>query len=385
MTSSTAAPAARTSARFTARFATDGEVENWDEHVTANPNGGNLLQSAAFAAVKRNFGWDVRHLVLEPAGAAATAPGEAGADEARPSYNLVLEKSFPLLGRFWYLIKGPDVAGVEDVPAALEAIGEFTRRERLNVFAVKIEPDIVDSEQARAVLSGAGLVKTFNLQPNDSTALLDISEEPNKVLRSLHSRGRNAVRRAEREGVQVEVAEPTEENYRAMHALMTGTLSAKSRSGTQVRSFEYYRQFWTEFTRRGQGRLYFVHENGRPSVGAFVITYGRKATYKDGGSLQKRSQYGDSHLVQWQAINDAKQAGCTEYDFCGTPPAEKLKDTSHPFHGLGLFKTSFTKTVTDFVGCWDYVVDPVRYRVWTAVGEKAARQLYTRRTGQQFY
>ncbi|WP_433876069.1 lipid II:glycine glycyltransferase FemX [Sinomonas atrocyanea] len=367
---------------FTARFANDTEIENWDKHVTANPNGGNLLQSAAFAAVKRNFGWDVRHLVLEPRGSHG---GGAGEHEAQPSYNLVLEKSFPLLGRFWYLIKGPDVAAAEQVPAALAAVKEFVLRERLGVFAVKIEPDIVDSDSSRALLTGAGLVKVPNLQPNDSTAILDISTEPRLILKSLHSRGRNAVRRAEREGVEVVEAEPTLENYRTMHALMTGTLNSKSRTGVQVRSFDYYRQFWTEFTQRGQGRLYFVYENGRPSVGAFVINYGRKGTYKDGGSLQKRTQYGDSHLVQWTAINRVKELGCTEYDFCGTPPADRLKDTSHPFHGLGLFKTSFTKTVTDFVGCWDFVIDPLRYRAWTTAGERIARRLYTRRTGQQFY
>jgi lipid II:glycine glycyltransferase (peptidoglycan interpeptide bridge formation enzyme) len=384
LSSLTARPTARPATAFTARFASPDEIAHWDEHVTANPNGGNLLQSEAFATVKRNFGWEVRFLVLEPA-AAVSREGSAEGEEAQPSYNLVLEKSFPVLGRFWYLIKGPGVTDIHEVPAALEGIKELVARENLGVFAVKVEPDLLDSEDARAVLAGAGLVKVPNLQPNDSTAILDISPEPRLVLKSLHSRGRNAVRRAEREGVEVVEAEPTLANYRIMHRLMTGTLNAKSSTGAQVRSFEYYRQFWTEFTSRGQGRLYFVYENGRPSVGAFVITYGRKATYKDGGSLQRRSQYGDSHLIQWTAINRAKELGCVEYDFCGTPPADRLKDTSHPFHGLGLFKTSFTKTVTDFVGCWDYVIDPLRYRAWTTAGERIARQLYTRRTGQQFY
>src|SRR6478609_8252804 len=42
---------------FTARFATAEEIENWDKHVTANPNGGNMLQSAAYASVKNGSGW----------------------------------------------------------------------------------------------------------------------------------------------------------------------------------------------------------------------------------------------------------------------------------------------------------------------------------------
>ena len=354
---------------FTARFASAEEVANWDNHVTANPNGGNLLQSEAFAEVKQHFGWKPLHLVYETSD--------------YTSYNLVLEKSFPVLGKLWYLIKGPDVAAVEDIPGIAAANAEFVKRAKLGVFAIKIEPDIILSEDAKRVIEGAGLVKTHNLQPNDSTALLDIAPEENQLLRNLHSRGRNAVRRAIREGVEVHNVEPTEENFRAMYGLMTTTVEAKSQ--VRVREYDYYRQFWTNFIGRGQGRSLFVYENGVPSVGAFVINYGRKGTYKDGGSLQKRSQYGDSHLVQWTAINQVKELGCTEYDFCGTPPSDKLKDTSNPFHGLGLFKTSFSKTVTDFVGCYDQVISPLKYKAWTAAGERVARQLYTRRTGRQFY
>jgi lipid II:glycine glycyltransferase (peptidoglycan interpeptide bridge formation enzyme) len=240
---------------FTARFATSEEVANWDSHVTANPNGGNLLQSEAFAEVKQHYGWKPLHLVYETAD--------------YTSYNLVLEKSFPLLGKLWYLIKGPDVAAVEDIPGIAAANAEFVKRARLGVFAIKIEPDIILSDSAREVIEGAGLVKTHNLQPNDSTALLDISPEENQLLRNLHSRGRTAVRRAIREGVEVHNVDPSEENFKSMYALMTDTVQAKSQ--VRVREYDYYRQFWTNFIKRGQGRLMFVYENGVPSVGAFVI------------------------------------------------------------------------------------------------------------------
>ncbi len=354
---------------ITARFATAAEVDQWDTLVTANPNGGNLLQSAAFAAVKANYGWDPQFIAFD------------GPDYT--SYNLVLQKSFPVLGKLWYFIKGPGVANVDEIPAMLDALRNFAKRARLNIFAAKIEPDVIASGEAHAVLQGAGLLKVPDLQPNDNTALLDISPEPSELLRKLHSRGRNAVRRALREEVEVVRMEATEATMRTMYGLMVGTIAVKSTN--TVRDFDYYRQFWTEFCSRGQGHFYFVYEDGVASVGAFVINYGAKATYKDGGSLQKRSQYGDSHLVQWVAINDMKERGAVEYDFCGTPPSDRLKDTTHPHHGLGLFKTSFSKTVTDFVGCYDLVLSPVRYRLWSGAGERVFRQLYTRRTGKQFY
>ncbi|MFJ3958995.1 lipid II:glycine glycyltransferase FemX [Arthrobacter sp. NPDC090010] len=354
---------------FTARFATAEEISRWDELVTANPNGGNLLQSEAYAEVKKHYGWDVLHVVYE------------GADFS--SYNLVLEKRFPVLGAYWYMIKGPDVSGVEDLPGIFAANSEFVAREKLGVFAIKIEPDIPATDTSRAVIRGLGAIKTPDLQPNDHTVVLDISPEPEGILKSLTSRGRNSVRRAQREGVEVKDMPATTESFQAMYALMNGTLQAKAT--VRPRGFDYFERFWGGFMERGQGHLYFVYENGVPSVGAFVINYGRKGTYKDGGSLQKRNQYGDSHLVQWQAMNAMKELGCVEYDLCGTPPADQVKDPEHPLYGLGLFKTSFSKTVIDFVGCYDQVLSPVKYKVWSRLGERVARRIHTRRTGQQFY
>ncbi|MHC6594555.1 lipid II:glycine glycyltransferase FemX [Arthrobacter sp. C152] len=354
---------------FTARFATAEEIENWDKHVTANPNGGNMLQSAAYASVKNGSGWKVRFLVLEGAGTS--------------SYNLVLEKKVPLLGRLWYLIKGPDLQTAQDLKPALEACAALVRSQKLNVFTIKIEPDVVDSAEAQAHLAAAGLAKAPNIQSNDSTALLDISGTGEEVFKAISSRARNAIRRAEREGCQVVRQEQGPDTYRALYDLMANTVNAKG--SMPLRSYDYYARFWDEFCDRGQGNFFFTYEDGKPSVGAFVINYGAKATYKDGGSTQNRKQYGDSHLVQWAAIRRMQELGCTEYDFCGTPPASRIKDKSHNLYGMGMFKTSFTKTVTDFVGCHDYVLAPLRNRIWLSGGEKVFRRIETARTGQQFY
>lgn len=368
---------------FTARFATPAEIEQWDDHVTANPNGGNMLQSASFAAVKAEHGWVPRHLVYE---GTTEVPGDDGALQERPvaSYNLVLEKKVPVLGRLWYMIKGPDVADIRDVPAILDANRRFITEQKLGVFAVKIEPDVLDSAENAAFLHRTGLVKQFNIQPNDSTAILDTTGDEEAVLKSLHSRGRNAVRRAIREGAEVEQVELTEENMKAMYALMDTV--GQGSANVNLRSYDYYRQFWRTFAAAGQGRLYFAYEDGKPSVGAYVIRYGNKGTYKDGGSTPRRKQYGDSHLVQWRALTDLKKDyGIVQYDFCGTPPVAELKNKDHHYYGLGLFKTSFTKSVIDYVGVWDQVIDPVAYKLWVNFLEKVMRQIWWRRTQQPFY
>ncbi|MDO4252262.1 MAG: peptidoglycan bridge formation glycyltransferase FemA/FemB family protein [Rothia sp. (in: high G+C Gram-positive bacteria)] len=363
---------------FKARFASNQEIAHWDEHVIANPNGGNLLQSASFAGVKAKYGWKPLYLVYEG------NTERDGVQQPMTSYNLVLEKRVPLLGKVWYMIKGPDVYSVEDIPAILAAHKALIEREKLGVFLVKIEPDIVADEQARALLTKAGLVKSWNIQPNDSTAILDTDKTEDEVLKSLHSRGRNAVRRSAREGCQVERVELSEQNMQAMYALMDTV--GQGNAQVHLRSYDYYRDFWTSFAQAGQGRLYFTYEDGQPSVGAYVINYGQKGTYKDGGSKPRRKQYGDSHQVQWRALTDLmKEQGIKTYDFCGTPPSDQLKNKDHHHYGLGLFKTSFTKTVIDYVGVWDHVLQPHKYKIWNQFAEKVMRGLWVRKTGQPFY
>ena len=41
--------------------------------------------------------------------------------------------------------------------------------------------------------------------------------------------------------------------------------------------------------------------------------------------------------------------------------------------------------VIDYVGVWDQVISPVKYKAWNTSVEKVMRQLWVRKTGQPFY
>lgn len=358
---------------FTARFATSAEVARWDEHVIANPHGGDMLQSASFADVKKQHGWKPVYMVHEPT------------DGSQPVYTLVLEKSFPALGRLWYMVKGPAVERVQDMVGFVQATEQFIRRDVKNVFLVKVEPVIPDSEEARAALIDAGLTQSLIIQPNDHTAVVNTDCDPEEIMKGMQSNGRNKLRRAIREEASVERVEVNEENMRTMYSLMQ--TARQGQLNVTLRPFSYYSRFWSNFANNGQGRLYFAYEDGEPSVGAFVVNYGPHATYKDGGSKPRRKQRGDAHLVQWTAMNDLiAEHGIKDYDLCGTPPSDQLKNEEHQFHGMGMFKTSFTKgQVVDYVGVWDQEISPAKVGIWNRAGERIARQLWVRTRREPFY
>ncbi|HZK19204.1 MAG TPA: peptidoglycan bridge formation glycyltransferase FemA/FemB family protein, partial [Treponemataceae bacterium] len=94
-----------------------------------------------------------------------------------------------------------------------------------------------------------------------------------------------------------------------------------------------------------QVRLYVAHaplENGDAgeALAAIIVLFakGGQAVYLYGASSNKKRNLMPAYLLQWTAIQDAKQFDCISYDFYGIPPTNN-KD--HPMHGLWRFKTGF--------------------------------------------
>lgn len=341
------------------RFATPEEKANWNVHILNNPDGGNVFSSLEYALQKQTGGYKDRFIFVDSL--AVT----------------VLEKSTPPLGKLWYLPKGPNVTSSKALFECLKSLEPFAKKH--GVFVVRIETELPRSQQP--TLSRHGLKKAAPIIPNPSTITLDISKDTETVLMSLPQKGRHAIRRAERDGVTTDQVPTNEKNCRKMYALLTDT--AKGQFG--IRSYNYYKTFWQRFEKAGYGQLFFATFEGKVVAGAFAMVYGQKSTYKDGASVRKRNAYGASHLLQWSVIEWAKSKGATLHDFCGSPPSDEITNSDHPHYGIGQFKTAFNKTVTDYIGCYDLVVSPVRYKAWSKLGERVYRHFYFKRTKDYYY
>ncbi|MDB5159846.1 MAG: putative Methicillin resistance protein [Candidatus Saccharibacteria bacterium] len=341
------------------RFATHKEILKWDALILSNPDGGNVFSSFEYAEQKTTGGYKHRFLIVNKL--AVT----------------VLEKNTPPLGKLWYLPKGPNVTSSKALFDTLKQIKPFAKKR--GVFAVRIETELLRTQQP--TVSRHGLQKAAPIIPNPSTITLDLKPSLDDILMSLPQKGRHAIRRAERDGVTVELVSSTDKNCKTMYKLLSET--AEGQFG--IRSYNYYKTFWQRFEKAGYGQLFFASYEGKVVAGAYAMVYGTKSTYKDGASIRKRTAYGASHFLQWNVIEWAKNHGASIHDFCGSPPSDELDNPDHPHHGIGLFKTAFNKTVTDYIGCYDLVISPVRYKAWTKLGERVYRHFYFKRTKDYYY
>lgn len=344
---------------MTARYATADEIANWDSLILQNPDGGNIFSSLEYSRIKKLTNYTPRYVI---------------------SGNLavtILEKQTPPLGRLWYLPKGPNVSSSKALFDTLKALSPLAKK--ANVFAIRIESELDRTSQP--TLERHGLRKAAPIIPNPSTITLDISRSLDDILLALPQKGRHAIRRAERDGVTVKQVPVTEVNAKKMFNLLSET--AEGQFG--IRSYNYYKTFWKEFETAGLGQLFFAYFEGKVVAGAYAMTFGQKSTYKDGASVRKRTAYGASHLLQWSVIEWAKSKGALIHDFCGSPPSDEIGNPAHPHYGVGLFKLSFSKEVSDFIGCYDYVLARPRYQAWKKIGERIHRRLYFERTKDYYY
>ena len=320
----------------------------------------NILQGEIFLQQKAKAGWKIHH--LEVAGRAVG----------------VMEKSLPLLGKVWYLPKGPSTTSVDDLDKVLAEL--IPKARTLGAVTMKIEPELPHDTDMSLLVEKYGLVKTTPIQYNYATVIVDLSPSLDDILMSFNQKGRHAIRRAERDGVVVKKVEPTDENCRLMYELLSQTGAA---AGFPVRSYAYYRDFYQSYG--VSGGLFIAYFDDQPVAGGFGMVQGKKSMYKDGASVRNRPAYGASHLLQWEMIKWAKSQGSLEHDLAGAPPRDQAHDTSHPFYSIGRFKRQFNKEITEYVGAYQVPVVGWKSRLWSKFLEKLVRKLYFMKHGESWY
>ncbi len=343
---------------MTARFATPDEISHWNDLVTANPDGGNILQGREFVEQKVSAGWTPRYLMIGDRAVAC------------------IEKHVLPMGKVWYCPKGPSVTSVRDLEQLLSELRPFAASH--GVFTVKIEPELDHTTD----MTGLGLIPTQPVQYNYSTVYVDLSPPLDDIMKNLHQKGRHAIRRAERDGVTVEAVPATDENCTVMYNLFRETAGG---AGFAIRPPEYYRSFYRAYQQDGRGQLFFALYEGKVVAGAFAMIQGTQSMYKDGASVRERTAYGASHLLQWHVIRWAKQKGSIRHDLAGVPPISDIKNPDHPFAGLARFKTSFNKQVTQYVGAFEVPISRWKTQLWRRLIEKVVRRLYFKRHHQSYY
>jgi len=331
----------------------------WDRALLALPSP-HVLQSWAWGAFKARHGWQALPLLF----------GDADEPVAAA---MVLRRRLPFLGlSVLYVPRGPaldwdDAALVEGVLAELERLA---RRQR--AILVKIDPDVYHPQDAPAFARRPGcapqvteLLRARGWLPSTqqiqfaNTVLLDLTPSEEDLLAGMKQKSRYNTRLARRRGVTVRSG--TSADLDLFYDLYAETAE---RDGFPIRPRAYYLDAWSSFFDLDRLRLLLAEVEGETVAGLILLLFGSTAWYMYGASSGRHRERMPNNLLQWEAILQARAAGCRLYDLWGAP--DQLDD-SDPMWGVYRFKLGLGGELARGLSAWDYPARPLLYRLYLDV------------------
>lgn len=178
------------------------------------------------------------------------------------------------------------------------------------------------------------------------------------LLKGMNQQWRRNIKKAVKEGVQVELGTGTE--LKAFHDLYVHTAERDHFTPRPLRYFE------TMFAAMGAEdperiKLYLARHQGDLVAATVLIRVGGHAWYAYGASSTEKREVRGSNACQWAMIRDSLAAGCDVYDLRGITPT---LDADDPHVGLIQFKVGTGGRAVRYAGEWDLPLRPITYRAF---------------------
>ncbi len=183
----------------------------------------------------------------------------------------------------------------------------------------------------------------------------------------MHEKWRYNIRLAERKGVKVFMAGSHDPS--ALEIFWQLMSETTERDGFRAHDKEYYRLMLetlsgdpaTDGKKRPVARLLFAEHDGKVLAANLMLYFGTTAIYLHGASSRSRREVMAPQALHWQAIQDAKFWGYTDYDFWGVA-LEGAED--HAWAGITRFKRGFGGRYVSYPGTYDLPLDRFWYTVY---------------------
>ncbi|MGH2446121.1 MAG: lipid II:glycine glycyltransferase FemX [Candidatus Limnocylindria bacterium] len=271
---------------------------------------------------------------------------------------------------FWYVPHGPvldfgDASAGERMRGVVTGLRIAARTH--GAIAVKLEPRLETGDPGLAAFARRGLRPMPETLQVGQTRVVELGDD-DALIGGFDKDTRYGVRRAEREGVVVEVAADAADTVAidALHELVGET---QKRAAFPMPPLERYRTAWNALAGAGRAAILEARREGELLASGMVVIEGDRSFYLFSGS--RREERGEpkryaSYALQWAMMRLARERGVRVHDLWGVAPPGAGPD--HAWHGVGLFKKGFGGREIVWAGSWDLVVDPTLYRLRAATG-----------------
>ncbi|HEX3095901.1 MAG TPA: peptidoglycan bridge formation glycyltransferase FemA/FemB family protein [Patescibacteria group bacterium] len=225
----------------------------------------------------------------------------------------LLQTKIPRLpGYYVYSPYGPIISEEISYHEVIPALMEKLKTDFATAWFIRVEP------KDDLPIDGKPCI---HIQPG-STLITDLIATEEELLSGMHQKTRYNIKVAAKHGVAVEKDFNSLSDKINQQALDLIVQTGK-RQGYKAQSKKYYEQLLQFFVdnKECQVHLYKAVYEGQCVAAAIIVDHGHTRTYLFGGSSNEHRNLMAPYAMHWQAIQDAKNAGLTSYDWWGTETA----------------------------------------------------------------
>ncbi len=275
----------------------------------------------------------------------------------------LIKKPLALGKFFWYCPRGPIVLNNDkELPSILSYLSKKIKLQVKSKIFIRFTPTLIKATEKSTMFKINGWQKPkilIHLQEPEQTLILDLKQSLDTLLATMRQKTRYNIRLAEKKGVKIiKLKQPTQNDILNFIRLMQLT---GQRNKIKIHTANYYTQlikYFSQLEQPLQLKLYQARYQNKILAAALLIYFGQTATYLHGASSNEHRQLMPNHLLQWQMIQDAQEAGYEWYDFWG------ISQTNPHWAGISRFKRGFGGKIVSLTSSWDYVVDKNWYNLF---------------------
>ncbi|RJO62284.1 peptidoglycan bridge formation glycyltransferase FemA/FemB family protein [candidate division WS5 bacterium] len=268
---------------------------------------------------------------------------------------------YPLYKDKYYLYspRGPIMGGnakLQDLKLFLRKVEALAKEE--NAVFYRIEPYLLDQSDIykfgfRKMAKHAPLSAQFS---PENTLVLDIARPEEKILADMKPKWRYNINLAKRKGVKVREGR----NIKDIKIFYELTKEMEKRGGYKGHEYKYYEAMFKTLVKGDVLKLFIAEHEGKPLAAILVSYFGQVATYLHGASGNEKRELMPTYILQWTAIQEARNRRCRIYDFWGVAPEG---EKNHNWAGISRFKRGFGGEELSFGGAYDLAFDVKYYKI----------------------
>lgn len=318
------------------------EESIWDSLVLAEGSP-SFLQSWAWGEVQQRLGLFIRHV------------GVYKNNELIGLTTVITVKA--RRGNFFLCPHGPIMRNEECLRQCLEALIDEGRRTAYakKVAALRIAPALVAAHNSLKVFKTLGFRNAPMHIHAERVWVLPIRETEDSLLRGMRKTTRHAIQKSDRAGVNVHISHTIDGLERFFR------LYRRTASRHQFVPFpeSMIRTECDEFAKRDSLYVAVASRGHQDLAAGIFIRYGDSVFYHHGASVA--SDVPAAHGLLWESIRHAKILGAKVFNFWGIAPDDA---SSHPFHGITVFKQGFGGNDIKYIPTQDYPLSLRYVSLW---------------------